>query len=70
MFGVSFAAVEIAKETHVGDDKVVRTGEGEIALIGSTDLMVLNGTLFEREVVESCSGGSCRRLTESAAHAL
>eukprot|EP00971_Amphidinium_carterae_P319988 6360546-Amphidinium_carterae.1 len=76
MFGVSFAAVELVKDTHVGDDKVVGTGEGEIALIGSkvvgtgegeialigsADLMVVNSTLFDRKVVESCSGGLCPR---------
>jgi len=70
MFGVSFAAVELAKDTHVGSDSVVRTDDGDIALIGSTDIMVFNGTLLQRRVDCDKDGVSCRRLTSETEHAV
>jgi len=62
MFGVSFAAAYLAKDMHVDDDAVVRVGSGDVALMGSADTMVVNGTLSSRSDSQVCNAeGGCSR---------
>eukprot|EP00403_Amphidinium_massartii_P045178 CAMPEP_0178465706 /NCGR_PEP_ID=MMETSP0689_2-20121128/51502_1 /TAXON_ID=160604 /ORGANISM="Amphidinium massartii, Strain CS-259" /LENGTH=857 /DNA_ID=CAMNT_0020092659 /DNA_START=122 /DNA_END=2691 /DNA_ORIENTATION=+ len=48
MFGVSFAAVQIAKDMYVSHEGLVQTSSGETVLMGSAEMMVVDGVLYSR----------------------
>mmetsp|Transcript_30065 Transcript_30065/g.54828 ORF Transcript_30065/g.54828 Transcript_30065/m.54828 type:complete len:992 (-) Transcript_30065:257-3232(-) len=59
MFGVSFAAAELAKETTVDDDGIVRTRSGGTALMGSAEMTVKDGRLVDRSAQATCTNETC-----------
>mmetsp|Transcript_36767 Transcript_36767/g.86187 ORF Transcript_36767/g.86187 Transcript_36767/m.86187 type:complete len:897 (+) Transcript_36767:124-2814(+) len=60
MFGLSFAAVEMAKEMHLSDDGVVQSSSGKTVLVGSADMVVVDGVLYSRVPPDEQQGAGVR----------
>eukprot|EP00971_Amphidinium_carterae_P050258 990337-Amphidinium_carterae.1 len=60
MFGVSYAAVELAKEVHIDNNGVMETSSGDVVRVGSADMKVLGGALYEQGRL---AGGQCNNRT-------